>query len=97
MKSKDQQLLEEAYTKINESSDQEYSYYSGPAEDILFLDDMEDCSNLKRKMEEGKTFKTVFVASKADAVNYGYPDEGGHEYYVFYTPQDFTHAALIPV
>jgi hypothetical protein len=99
MKGKDQQLLEEAYTKIVEevSTEQEFSYYSGPTEDIMFLNDMEDVSNLKRKVQDGKHFKTAFVAFRKDAVNYGYPDQSGHEYYVFYTPQDFTHAALIPV
>ena len=99
MKSKDQQLLEEAYKKtiVNEEhSDQEFSYYSGPAEDVMFLDDM-DPSNLKRKMEEGKTFKTAYVAKREDAATFGYKPEPGHEYYVFYTPQDFTHPALIPV
>jgi hypothetical protein len=97
MKTKDQQLLEEAYNSINESPEQEFSYYSGPAEDIMFLDDLQDVSNLKRKVQEGNHFKTAFVALKKDAVNYGYPDESGHEYYIFYTPQDFAHPALIPV
>jgi len=98
MKSKDQQLLEEAYTKtkINEEQEQEFSYYTGPAEDVMFLDDMEDVSNLKRRIQEGKRFKTAFVASRADAVNYGYPDQSGHEYYIFYAPQDFAQPALIP-
>jgi hypothetical protein len=96
MKSKDQQLLEEAYEKMNVTSDdKEFSYYSGPAEDIMFLADM-DAPNLARKVEEGKQFKTAFVAYKKDAVKYGgYPDVSGH-YYVFYSPQDFAHAALIP-
>ena len=97
MKSKDQTLLEEAYKSINESPEQDFSYYSGPAEDIIFLDDMQDASNLKRKVEEGKKFKTAFVAHKADAVNYGYPDQSGFKFYVFYTPQDFARPALIPV
>jgi len=98
MKSKDQQLLEEAYRTINESPEQEFSYYSGPVEDIIFLDDMVDGSNLKRKVQEGKRFKTAYVANRKDAVNYGYPDEAGHDYYVFYTPQeDFARPALIPV
>jgi hypothetical protein len=98
MKSKDQQLLEEAYKAINESPEQDFSYYSGPTEDIMFLDDMNDCSNLKRKMEEGKSFKTAYVAKREDAANFGYPSEAGHDYYVFYTPQeDFARPALIPV
>ena len=96
MKSKDQQLLEEAYEKMNVASDeQEFSYYSGPAEDVMFLKDL-DAPNLRRKVEEGKRFKTAFIASKKEAVNYGYPDVAGHDYYVFYSPQDFAHAALIP-
>ena len=96
MKTKDQQLLEEAYEKTNVTSDdQEFSYYSGPAEDVMFLSDM-DASNLARKVEGGKRFKTAFVAYKKDAVNYGYPDVSGHDYYVFYSPQDFASAALIP-
>jgi hypothetical protein len=96
MKSKDQQLLEEAYGKMNVTSDdKEFSYYSGPAEDIMFLADM-DAPNLARKVQEGKQFKTAFVAHKKDAVNYGYPDGSGHDYYIFYSPQDFAHAALIP-
>jgi hypothetical protein len=97
MKSKDQQLLEEAYTKINESEEQNFSYYSGPSEDIVFLDDL-DIDNLKRKVtQEGKHFKTAYVATREQAVNYGYPAEPGHEYYVFYDQQDFTAPALIPV
>ena len=82
---------------INEEEEQDFSYYSGPAEDVMFLDDLKDASNLKRKVEGGKTFKTAFVASKTDAVNYGYPEQSGHQYYVFYTPQDFTRPALIPI
>ena len=95
-KMKDPEVLE-ALDEAYESPEQDFSYYSGPAEDIIFLDDMEDASNLKRKVEEGKKFKTAFVASKADAVNYGYPDESGFKFYVFYTPQDFARPALIPV
>jgi hypothetical protein len=96
MKSKDQQLLEEAYTKINEQEEQGFSYYSGPSEDVMFLEDL-DVDNFKRKVQEGQHFKTAYVAHKADAVNYGYPDEGAHEFYVFYDKQDFAHPALIPV
>ena len=97
MKTKDQLLLEEAYKAINESSEQDFSYYSGPSEDVMFLDDMDGVSNLKRKMEEGKAFKTAYVATREAAAGYGYKPEPGHEYYVFYTPQDFTRPALIPV
>lgn len=97
MKSKDQILLEEAYKTINESPEQNFSYYSGPAEDVMLIDNL-DVPNLKRKMtQEGKMFKTVYIASREDAVNYNYPDEQGHDYYVFYEAQDFTKPALIPV
>jgi hypothetical protein len=98
MKSKDQQLLEEAYEKMNVTSDdKEFSYYSGPEEDIMYIDDLNP-AQLKRKMlQEDKRFKTVFVAYRKDAVNYGYPDVPSHAYYVFYTPQDFAHPALIPI
>jgi len=97
MKSKDQQLLEEAYSKINEEENQNFSYYSGPSEDVMFLADL-NVDELKRKVEqEGKQFKTAYVAYKKDAVNYGYPDEPGHEYYVFYDKQDFVQSALIPI
>lgn len=96
MKSKDQHLLEEAYKSVNENEEQNFSYYSGPAEDVMFLDDL-NVDNLKRKVtQEGKHFKTVFIATRKDAVNYGYPDEPGHEFYVFYDQQDFVHPALIP-
>jgi hypothetical protein len=97
MKSRDQILLEEAYGKTNTTTDQEFSYYSGPREDIMFVDDL-DSPNLKRKMlQEGKMFKTVHLAPRDEAVNYGYPDVKSHEFYVFYEPQDFTEPALIPV
>lgn len=95
-KMKDPEVLE-ALDEAYESPEQDFSYYSGPAEDIMFLDDIKDVSNLKRKVEEGKKFKTAFVAHKADAVQNDYPERSGIEFYVFYTPQDFTRPALIPV
>jgi len=76
--------------------EQNFSYYSGPVEDVMFIDDL-DASNLKRKiLVEGKQFKTVHVARREDAVKYDYPNESGHVFYVFYEPQDFTKPALIP-
>jgi len=78
-----------------EENDQDFSYYVGRLNDVLFLDDL-DVPTLKRKVEEGEQFKTVHVATRKDAVNYGYPDQSGHEFYIFYTKQDFTRPALIP-
>lgn len=87
--------LLESFLKEEENEDQDFSYYSGPEQDVLFVDDL-DVSTLKRKVEEGEQFKTVHIASRKDAVNYGYPDEVGHNFYVFYSKQDFTKPALIP-
>jgi hypothetical protein len=95
MKSQFDQLFTEAYEKLDVTSDQEFSYYTGPERDIMFVDDI-DVPNLKRMMGEGKMFKTVYLANRENAVNYGYPDVSGNKYYVFYTPQDFTQPALIP-
>jgi len=36
------------------------------------------------------------VETKKTAVDFGYPDAPGHDYYVFDSYQDFTHCALIP-
>ena len=96
MKSRFDQLFNEAYEKLDVTSDQEFSYYTGPERDIMFVDDI-DVSNLKRMMDEGKMFKTVYLARREDAVNYGYPNVSGIMYYVFYTAQDFAQPALIPL
>jgi hypothetical protein len=120
MKSQDQILLEQAYERMNVTSDQEFSYFSGRPEDVMFLEGL-DVPNLKRKVEGGNRFKTSHVAfknedsikrflnqtnldpslqkqiqAKGTAVGNNYPDTSGHDYYVFDTPQDFTHIALIP-
>lgn len=86
--------LLESFLK-EQDEDQNFSYYIGPSNDVLFLDDL-DVPTLKRKVEEGERFKTVHIATRKDAVNYGYPDQPGHEFYVFYEKQDFTRTALIP-
>jgi hypothetical protein len=88
--------LLESFLKEEDNEDQDFSYYTGPSNDVLFLDDL-DALTLKRKVEEGEQFKTVHVATRKDAVNYGYPDQSGHDFYIFYTKQDFTKPALIPV
>ena len=95
MKLQFDQLFTETYEKLDVTSDMEFSYYTGPERDVMFLDSM-DVSNLERMMAEGKMFKTVYLARREDAVNYGYPDQSGSKFYVFYAPQDFTQAALIP-
>jgi len=82
-------------TFLKEEYEQDYSYYTGSDGDVLFLDDLH-VPTLKRKVEEGEQFKTVHVATRKDAVNYGYPNEAGHNFYVFYQKQDFTRPALIP-
>jgi hypothetical protein len=97
MKLQFDQLFNEAYEKLDVTSDREFRYYTGPERDIMFVDDM-DVSNLKRMMDEGKMFKTVYLARREDAVKKGdYPDVSGIMYYVFYTAQDFAQPALIPI
>jgi hypothetical protein len=80
---------------LKESSEQDFSYYTGSAQDVLFLDDL-DVPTLKRRVEEGEQFKTVHIATRREAVNYGYPNESGHQFYIFYQEQDFTKPGLIP-
>jgi hypothetical protein len=88
--------LLESFLKEEENEDQDFSYYTGQEEEVMFLDNL-DTDTLKRRVEEGNSFKTVHVATRKDAVNYGYPDQSGHNFYIFYTKQDFTNPALIPV
>jgi len=67
--SKDQQLLEEAYKSINENEKQNFSYYSGPAEDVMFLDDL-DVDNFKRKVtQEGKHLPSQRIADDLEAAH----------------------------
>lgn len=99
MKNKDQILLENLYSSVlneDENEDQDFSYFTGKDDEVLFLDDL-DVDTLKRHVEEGHQFKTVHAATRKSAVNYGYPDVAGHNFYIFYQKQDFTRPALIPV
>jgi hypothetical protein len=83
---------------LKEEEDQDFSYYTGPSESVLFLKDLESqIGRLRSMVENGENFKTVHVATREDAKGYGYPDEPGHEFYIFYAAQDFTKPALIPV
>ena len=94
-------LSEEVLNELAEdlsdvSSDDDFSYYTGPDESVIFLEDEMNVADLRRKMEEGEHYKTVYIATRRDAVNYGYPNESGHKFYVFYQKNDFAKPALIP-
>jgi hypothetical protein len=90
--------FDELYKSFLKEEDQNFSYYTGPSESVLFLDDLDSqVGKLKRMVENGENFKTAHVATREAAKNYNYPDEPGHHFYIFYTAQDFTKPALIPV
>jgi hypothetical protein len=94
MKSKFNSLIQE----VLKEEEQNFSYYTGKEQDIIFINDLEgNIGRLRNAIQHGQSFKTVHLALKEDAVNYGYPSVDSVRYYVFYSPEDFTNPALIPI
>ena len=95
MKSKFDSIINKV---LREGKEQNFSYYTGKEQDTIFIDDLEgNIGKLRSAVQSGQAFKTVHLATKEDAVNYGYPQAEGIKYYVFYSPEDFTRPALIPI
>ena len=91
MKSKDQQLLEEAYVMIRES----YVPYSGHKEDYILVDDLSDSVNkLRQSILNGKGVVVKHIAYRSDLQERG-EKVSDHELYLFDQPTDFTQPALI--
>ena len=95
MKSKFDSIINKV---LREGEEQNFSYYTGKEQDIIFVDDLErSIGKLRSAVLDGKAFKTVHLATKEKAMGYNYPKADGIKFYVFYSPEDFTRPALIPI
>lgn len=91
MKSKDQQLLEEAYQLILES----HVPFTGSEEDIIYVDDLSgNVEKLRQAVHDGRGVVLKHVAHKDDLQEMGV-NVSVSTYYLFDRATDFTQPALI--
>ena len=91
MKSKDQQLLEEAYQLILES----HVPFSGSEEDIVYIDDLSgNVEKIRQAAHDGRKIVLKHVAHRDDLQEMGV-NVSDSTYYLFDRPTDFTQPALI--
>ena len=91
MKTKDQQLLEEAYLMILES----HVPFTGSEEDIVYVDDLSDnVEKIRQAVHNGRGVVLKHVAHRDDLQEMG-ANVSDRSYYLFDKATDFTHPALI--
>ena len=73
--------------------------YKGDPEDVIFLDDFEPKSHIKKlrydTVSKKMVYQTAHLAYSADMPNAKSAEST--EWYVFDKPQKFTHPALVPI
>lgn len=96
MKNKDTQLLEEAYKKTTLVTES-HMPYSGSAEDLVWVGDLESqVGRLKQAIENGKNVLLKHAAFKEDLQEMGM-EVGEAQTYLFDRGTDFTQPVFVLV
>ena len=97
MKSKDQQLLEEAYKKTSLFTESHMTPYHGSNENLIWIEDLESqVGRLKQEIENGNNVVLKHAAFREDLQEMGMKVEDAQTY-LFDRGTDFTQPVFVVV